>query len=595
MPRRTRRRLAAVLAADVAGYSRLMSLDEGGTARRLGEHFAVLQPLAERHRGRVVKTMGDGLLVEFPSAVAAMEYAMAFQRLMARRNARTDPDHAMAFRIGIHLADVLIAGDDILGEGVNLAARLQELARPGGICLSRTAWEQVRGRVDLAFDDLGEQRLKNIPEPVHVFGAALPPSQGEGAPPRSPLPAASPSLPTPLPLPDRPSIVVMPFANLSDEPDQAFFADGITEDLTTALSRLRWLFVIARNSAYASHARGVDLRSVARDLGVRYVLEGSVRRAGKRLRVTGQLVEAETGHHIWGEKYDRQLDDIFALQDEITANIVASIEPHLLEREGGRVASRPPENIDVWGLVVRAIALVNRFGRAENVEARQLLERAISLDPAYSRAHAVLSWALWWATLYYYIPDREAGYLTSHRHAQEAVRLDSNEPWARLTAGLNLSTAGQHERALAELAAALALNPSFALAHAIHGWALVRAGRYEEAITETAAALRMSPLDTFAGLYTTSHGLALLAARRFEEALPHLRASVAADAEFAGHYNTLISCCGHLGLQEEAAEWIARRNRVGPPLRAAVLRRNLRNFAHGDIFVEGLLKAGVPE
>ena len=601
MARRVRRRLAAVLAADLAGYGRLMNLDEAGTARRLGEHFAVLQPLVDRHGGRIVKTMGDGLLVEFPSAVASVECGIAVQRLMARRNARLAVDERMAFRIGIHLTEVMIQGDDILGDGVNLAARLEALARPGGICLSRAAWEQVKGRVDLEFADLGEQLLKNVAEPVHVF--AIEPEQSPAAPPAASAVASSSASasasPAP-PLPERPSIVVLPFANLSDDADQAFFADGVTDDLTTALSRLRWLFVISRNSAYASLARGVgprgvSLRGVARQLGVRYVLEGSVRRAGHRIRITGQLVEAETGHTIWTEKYDRQLDDIFALQDEIAANIVASIEPQLLEREGHRAAARPPDSIDVWGLVVRAIVLVNRFGRADNEEARRLLERAIALDPAYGRAHAVLSWALWWATLYYYVPEREAGYAESHRRAQEALRLDRNEPWARLTAGLNLSTAGQHERALAELAAAVALNPSFSLARAIHGWALVRAGRSDEAIAETATALRMSPLDSFAGLYTTCHGLALLAAHRFEEALPHLRASVAADAEFAGHYNTLISCCGHLGLADEAAEWIGRRNRVGPPLRAGVLRRNLEPFAHRDVFVAGLLKAGVPE
>jgi len=588
--------LAAVLAADLAGYSRLMSLDEAGTARRLGEHFAVLHPLVDRHGGRIVKTMGDGLLAEFPSAVASVECGIALQRLMARRNARLSVGERMAFRIGIHLTEVLIQGDDILGDGVNLASRLEALARPGGICLSRAAWEQVKGRVELEFADLGEQLLKNVAEPVHVFSVALDPSPAHPPTAPSSSPVLVPSSPSSEPrLPERPSIVVLPFANLSDDPDQAFFADGVTDDLTTALSRLRWLFVISRNSAYASRARGVGLRGVARQLGVRYVLEGSVRRAGHRIRITGQLVEAETGHTIWTEKYDRQLDDIFALQDEIAANIVASIEPQLLEREGNRAAARPPDSIDVWGLVVRAIVLVNRFGRAENEEARRLLGRAIALDPAYGRAQAVLSWALWWATLYYYIPEREEGYAASLRHAQEALRLDRNEPWAWLTAGLNLSTAGQHERALAELVAAVALNPSFSLARAIHGWALVRAGRYDEAIAETATALRMSPLDSFAGLYTTCHGLALLAAHRFEEALPHLRASVAADAEFAGHYNTLISCCGHLGLGDEAGEWIERRNRVGPPLRTGVLRRNLAPFAHCDVFVDGLLKAGVPE
>ena len=592
MARRVRRRLAAVLAADVAGYSRLMGIDEAGTARRLREHFAALQPLVAGHDGRVVKIMGDGLLAEFPSAVAAVECALALQRLMARRNGRAAADQRMDLRIGIHLAEVVVAEDDILGEGVNIAARLEGLAQPGGVCLSAAAWEHVKGRLPVAVTELGPQRLKNIAEPVRVLAVEPAPAPGAA---RASSSLVSPRPASPPPLPDQPSIVVLPFANLSDDPAQAFFADGVTEDLTTALSRLRWLFVIDRNSAYASRARGDDLSGVARELGVRYALEGSVRRAGQRIRITGQLIEAGTGRHLWGEKYDRELVDIFALQDEITANIVASIEPHLLEHEGDRAAARPPDSIDVWGLVVRAIDLVNRFGRAENEEARQLLERAIALDPAYARAHAVLSWALWWATLYHYVPDRETGYAASNRHAQEALRLDRNEPWARLTAGLNLSTAAQHERALAEFDAALVLNPSFALARALHGWALVRAGRHDEAIAETATALRMSPLDSFAGLYTTIHGLALLAARRFEEALPHLRASVAADAEFAGHYNTLISCCGHLGLRDEAAEWIVRRNRVGPPLRAGVVRENLRDFAHRDVFVEGLVKAGVPE
>lgn len=594
MARRIRRRLAAVLAADVAGYSRLIGIDEAGTVSRLRELFSALQPLVANHDGRIVKTLGDGLLVELRSAVAALECALAFQRLMARRNPRLAADQRMELRIGIHLAEVVIAGDDILGEGVNIAARLEALARPGGICLSASAWEHVKGRLPVAVVELGPQRLKNIAEPVHVLAVeteAEPGAARASSPAARPFPSSAPLLP----LPDGPSIVVMPFANLSDDPEQAFFADGVTEDLTTALSRLRWLFVIDRNSAYVSRARGADLPGAARELGVRYALEGSVRRAGQRIRITGQLIEAATGRHLWGQKYDRELLDIFALQDEITANIVASIEPHLLEHEGDRAAARPPDSIDVWGLVVRAIDLVNRFGRDENEEARRLLERAITLDPQYARAHAVLSWALWWATLYYYIPDRRAGYGESNRHAQEALRLDRDEPWARLTAGLNLSTAGQHERALAELVAALALNPSFALARAIHGWALVRAGHSDAAIAETATALRMSPLDSFAGLYTTTHGLALLAARRFAEALPHLRASVAADAEFAGHYNTLISCCGHLALKDEAAEWIARRNRVGPPLRAGVLRENLREFAHRDVFVEGLLKAGVPE
>ena len=579
---RVQRRLAAILAADIAGYSRLMGRDEAGTARQLRDHLAAVRAVIERHDGRIVKTMGDGLLIEFPSAVAAVEGAITLQRRMQRRNARQPADRRMLFRIGVNLGDVLVHGDDILGEGVNVAARLEGLAASGGICLSQAVYEQVKGKIDARFRDLGSHRLKNIAEPVRAYAV-------ENGTSPSGIAAAA------LPLPDEPSIVVLPFANLSEDPEQAFLADGISEDLTTALSRLRWLFVIARNSAFAYKDRSVDVRSIARELGVRYALEGSVRRAGEHVRITAQLVDAEKGGHIWAERYDRRMDDIFAVQDEITGNIVASIEPHLYAREGYRAASKPPENVDVWGLVVRAITLVNQFGRRENEEAQRLLHRALAIDPRYARAHAILSWALWWATLYHYIEDRDAGYEESARHAQEAVKQDANEPWARLMLGLNLSTSGQHDRALAEHEAALALNPNFALGRTTFGWALLRAGRYDEAIAQTAKALRMSPLDSFSGLYTTIHGLALLGARRFSEALPHLRASVAADAEFAGHYNALISCCGHLGLGDEAAEFLARRNRVGPPLRVSVLRHNLRRFAHGEVFAEGLEKAGVPE
>jgi adenylate cyclase len=560
-----------------------MEQDEAGTLETLKErHKDILAPLVAQHLGRIVKVMGDGVLVEFASAVNAVACAVELQKRMAAANDSIPEGRRVVLRIGVNLGDVIVEGSDIYGDGVNLAARLERIAEPGGICLSRSAYDLVKGKIDAQFTDMGEQRLKNIAEPLQVFRIDI----GSGA--TAPAPAT-------LPLPDKPSIVVLPFTNLSDDLEHAYFADGVTEDLTTALSRLRWLFVIARNSAFVYKEKAVDVRTVARELGVRYALEGSVRTAGQRIRITGQLIDAEKGKHIWAEKYDRQLHDIFAVQDEITEHIVAAIEPHLYAQEGYRAAGQPPESVDVWGLVVRAINLINKFGRKDNEEAQRLLRRAIEIDPHYARAHATLSWAIWWATLYHYVQDRSEGFRQSAWHAQEALRLDQSEPWARMTVGLNLSTSGQHQRALAEFRAALNLNPSFALARTTYGWALLRAGRFDDAITETGKALRMSPMDSFAGLYTTIHGLALLAARRFADALPHLRASVAADAEFAGHYNALISCCGHLGLIEEAAEFVARRNQVGPPLRVGVLRDNLRGFAHCEVFVEGLLKAGIPE
>jgi adenylate cyclase len=394
--------------------------------------------------------------------------------------------------------------------------------------------------------------------------------------------------------PDGPSIAVLPFTNMSGDPAQDHIADGIAEDIITALSRLRWLFVIARNSSFA-YRGAVDVRQVAQDLGIRYVLEGSVRTAEGRIRVTGQLIDAGSGKHIWAERYDRALADVFAVQDEITTHVVAAIEPHLYAEEGFRAASQPPESMDAWGLVVRALGLINRIGRRENQDAQELLRRAIAIEPGYARAHATLAWAIWWATLCYGWPDPREGYVEARRIAEEAVVLDPAEPWARMVLGMSLSNAGAHDQALAELRTARELNPNSAIGRTMLGWALLRAGQYEEAIVETGRALRMSPLDTFAGIYSSTHGLALLGARRFEEALPHLRASVAAFAEYPGHYHTLISCCGHLGRMQEAQAFMAARARLGPPLRIGVIRRVLANFAHCATFVEGLEKAGVPE
>lgn len=582
---RVLRRLAAIVAADVVGYTRLMDADEEGTLARLKSmRRDVLQRNAKQHGGRIFKTTGDGVLIEFTSAVDAVTSAIAIQRALPAHNADITEGQRLALRIGISLGDVIVEGDDLYGSGVNVANRMQTLAPPGGICISGNVHEHVRNTLDIAFDDLGDQKVKNLDRPIRCYRVRDP----------AETPAAGLVAPAPT-LPDTPSIAVLPFTNLSGAAEQDYFADGITEDIITALSRLRWLFVIARNSTFSYKGRAIDVRQVARELGVRYVLEGSVRAAGQRIRIVGQLIDARTGKHLWAEKYDRDLTDVFVVQDEITNVVVATIEPHLYAEEGARAASKPPGSIDAWGLVVRAMGLINKVGRRQNDEAQALLRQAISVDPGYARAHALLGWAIWWATLCYWVPEIREGYAQAARHAQDGVSCDPADPWARMTFGLCLSTAGQHERALAELQAALDLNPSFALGRTAHGWALLRAGHYDAAVTETGKAIRMSPTDSFAGIYTAIHGLALLGARRFEEALPHLRRSVSAFAEYSGHYNTLISCCGHLGLVEEAQEFIAARSRVGPPLHLSILRQNLGKFAHCDVFVEGLKKAGVPE
>jgi adenylate cyclase len=412
-------------------------------------------------------------------------------------------------------------------------------------------------------------------------------------------PDAAPAAPAPgrteMPrAPDKPSIAVLPFTNMSGDPSHEFLADGLTEDIITALARLSWLFVIARNSTLVYKNKPTDVRDVARELGVRYVLEGSLRMAERRIRITGQLIEAETGKHVWADRYDRVLEDLFAIQDDIAERVVGAVEPHLYAEEGYRAANRQTDRIDAWGLVVRALTMINKLERRQNAEAQDLLRSAIALEPGYARAHALLAWAKWWAAICFF-DDTNERYRRSATHAQDALALDPADPWARMVSGLCFSTDGQHDRALGELRLALRLNPSFALGHMAYGWALLRAGEFDEAIAETGQAMRLSPVDNFSGFYVAIHGLALLGATRFADALPFLRMAVASFAEYSGHYNTLISCCGHLGLTAEAQEYLAVRERMRPPLRIALLHQNLRPFAHREVFIEGLRKAGVPE
>jgi adenylate cyclase len=394
--------------------------------------------------------------------------------------------------------------------------------------------------------------------------------------------------------PKRPSMVVLPFVNLSGDPGQEFFADGMTEEIITGLSRLRWLFLIARNSSFSYKGKAVDVRQVARELGVRYLLEGSIRVARDRIRVTGQLVDAQSGSQIWAEKYDRQIDDLFAVQDEIAGNVVAAIEPHLYVQESYRAQSNPPSNLDAWGHVAQALSMMMKLKRVQNGFAQGLLQQAISIDPQYARAHAILSWALHWEAFCWWAADPQQTYRMARQAAEDAIALDPRDPWALAALGIALSTAGQHERALSQFAFALEHNPSFALAHTMHGLALVRAGHFEQAVEETAKALHMSPVDDFSGVYNTFHGLALLCTGRLNEALRALRKSVSAHPEMPNHYNALISCCGHLGLVEEARAAIERRNTIGP-LRASSVLHNQKAFAHAELFAEGLRKAGIPD
>ena len=387
---------------------------------------------------------------------------------IASRGEGSPTDGRIEFRIGIHQGDIVVEDGDIFGDGVNVAARLEALADPGGICVSARVQEDAVGRLDLSFADLGEQNLKNIARPIRVYRVAS-------------HKAATPPAQAPLPLPDKPSIAVLPFQNISGDPEQEVFADGMVEDITTALSKLRWFFVIARNSTFTYKGRAVDVKQVGRELGVRYVLEGSVRKGGNRLRITAQLVEAETGNHVWAERYDRDLADIFAVQDEITERVVAAIEPELYAAENVRSQRKPPESLDAWECVIRALSLRSARGRREaNIEAEALCRRAIAIAPGYGQAHSLLAWALlrrtiWSGDLRTVMPEITA-------EAQTALALDDRDPWAHLVQGLLLNRLRRFDDAVRALRRALELNPNFALAHALLALVLAFQGAYHEAI-----------------------------------------------------------------------------------------------------------------
>ncbi len=425
---RVDRRLAAILAADVAGYSRLMGANEVGTLQALKAHRSeLIDPAIAAHHGRIVKTTGDGMLVEFASVIDAVGCAVAVQRAMVSRNAHVPDDKRIVFRIGINVGDIIIDGGDIFGDGVNVAARLETLCEPGGLCISRTANDQIRDKLSLAFADLGEQAMKNIARAVGVFGlaaidiAALPeealPETSRSAPGEAgiealgsaPTGGSSPSAAAPhMTLPSQPSIAVLPFANLSADPSQEFFADGLAEDILTGLSRFRDLFVISRNSTFRYKGKSVDVPTVARELGVHFVLEGSVRRAGDRIRVTAQLIDAATNRHVWAERYDRSLEDIFEIQDELTSSIVATLPGRVEAATRDRVKRKAPENLAAYECVLAGKLLHHRSSKSDNAEALRLLERAIALEPDYAHAHAWKACTLGQCYVYGWFEDRDA-------------------------------------------------------------------------------------------------------------------------------------------------------------------------------------------
>jgi adenylate cyclase len=533
------RRLAAILAADIAGYSRLMGADEVGTLQALKAHRRdLVDPAIALHRGRIVKTTGDGMLVEFASIIDAVGCAVFVQRGMLSRNVGVAEDKRIVFRIGINIGDIIIDGGDIFGDGVNVAARLEVLCEPGGLCISRSANEQIRDKLSLAFADLGEQTMKNISRAVGVFGlaaseiAALPEEELPKAPARGPIAANGDRGPRSVsdgqssPAADtertrtvaKPSIAVLPFANLSVDPGQEFFADGLTEDILTGLSRFRDLFVISRNSTFRFKGKAVDVRTVARELGVQFVLEGSVRRAGDTVRVTAQLIDADTDRHIWAERYDRRLEDIFAIQDEVTSSIIAILPGRLEAVARDRAKRKAPDNLAAYEYVLAGKLLHHRSAKSDNVEALRLLERAIAVEPDYAHAHAWMACTLGQSYVYGWCDDVQATLNQIVEELRVALAVDDNDSDVhRILAAVSLAAHHDHEKAVYHQERALGLNPNDDLIVVQQGEILTWLGRPEEGIEWIRKAMRLNPFHP--QRFWSHLGRAYFAARRYDEAI----------------------------------------------------------------------------
>ena len=536
---RLQRRLAAILSADVVGYSRLMGVDEAGTLARLKAlRHDLIDPLIASHSGRTVKLMGDGALVEFASAVDAVTCAIEVQKRVREHNAGSPADSRIEFRIGINVGDIIVDGDDIYGDGVNVAARIQGLAEPGGIYISRGAAEQVRDKVPIKIETRGEQTVKNIARPIEVFCII--------ADERDAIAVAAPQSPTRVQtsmVADLPSIAVLPFVNMSGDPEQEFFADGITEDILTELSRFRELFVISRNSAFVYKGAPINVQKVAEELGVQYVVEGSVRKAGSRVRITVQLIDAETDRHLWAERYDRELADIFAIQDEVTSSIVSILPGRVEAAAHDRVQRKLPENLAAYECVLAGKLLHHRSAPADNEEALRLLERAIAVDPGYAHAHAWKACVLGQSFVNGWSADPDSTRLTVIKEVTQALSLDENDSDVhRILAAVNLSLHRDHDKALYHQERALALNPNDDLIVVQQGELLTWIGQAEQGIEWIQKAMRLNPYHP--ERFWSHLGRAYFVARRYGEAVKAFQRINRADHS---HWVLLAACHAQLG------------------------------------------------
>ena len=583
------RRLAAVLAADVAGYSRLMGADEEGTLARLkAARKALVDPTIASHRGRIVKTTGDGLLVEFASAVDATRCSVEVQRAMAAQNADVPQEVRIQYRIGIHVGDIIIDDDDIFGDGVNIAARLEGIAEPGGVCMSDDAYRRVRGKVEIVCDDLGPQTLKNIAEPMRAWRVRL---DGQAA--VKPQPSSAKQAPA-LALPDKPSVAVLPFQNMSGDPEQEYFADGMVEDIITALSRVKWFFVIARNSSFTYKGKHVDIRQVGRELGVRYVLEGSIRKSGNRVRITGQLIEATTGNHVWADKFEGGLEDVFELQDRITETVVAAIEPSLQVAEIRRSSFKPTANLDAYDFYLRALSQHYAHTRQSLDAALLLLNKAIDLDPDYAFAKAFSAYihclrnSQSWAT-----PEEMA---LGAQLAQEALLSSRDEPTTIAFAAHALAwLAGDYESALAAMDRAVQLNPNSAHILTRSGWLRVWVIDPDRAIDELLRSIRLSPVDPEIGYPLGGLAYAFLIKEENDKALEYARRSAREMPRWVSAWCAVAVASAKTDRLEEAKDAARHILLVSPTFSIGNRPKVIRDQGFTRMFSDGLRKAGIPD
>jgi adenylate cyclase len=587
--KRVERRLAAILAGDVAGYSRLMGADEEGTLRELKEHRAAfLHPKVAEHRGRIVKTTGEGVLIEFPSVVDAVRCAVEMQRGMAERNADIPADRRIELRMGINLGDIIIDADDIYGDGVNVAARLEALAEPGGICVSRVVRDQVRDRLNVAFDDMGEQQVKNIARAVRVYRIA--PNMAAGA-----ILLAKTAGTASLDLSERPSIAVLPFQNMSNDPEQEYFVDGIVEDIITGLSRIKWLLVIARNSTFTYKGRAVDIKQASRELGVRYVLEGSLRKAGNRVRITTQLIEAASGTHVWAERYDRALDDIFEVQDQITLSVVGAIEPSLRQAEIERAKRKRPESLDAYDLYLRALPHAHVFMPGEADRALALLGQALELQPDFPAARAAAAWCH--EMRYLRGGLQEADKKAALDHAQAAIEAGADDAMTLATAGFVIGlVAHDYKTAMEVIDRALTLTAASSLALGMGATVLAHAGESVRAIDYAERAIRLTPFSRESAVPYVALAMVYCASSDFAAAVAAAATAIQANPRFSLSHALHAAALSRLDRGDEARDAARRVIECEPDF--TVSRFVISHTGRPDIWGpigDALRRLGLPE